>query len=63
MKKVIGFVLSDTGDNLVNICEMKKKSIWIIRKLFMRLEGLHLQKYYFECGIIFLNVILRSSIL
>ena len=51
--KYLGFVLSDTGDNLVNICEMKKKSIWIIRKIFIRLEGLHLQKYYFECGIIF----------
>ena len=45
--KYLGFVLSDTGDNLVNIFDMKKKSIWIIRKSFMRLEGLHLQKYYF----------------
>ena len=61
--KYLGFVLSDTGDNLVNIGEMKKKSIWVIRKIFIRLEGLHLQKYYFECGIIFLNVLLRISIL
>ena len=42
---------------------MKTKSIWIIRKIFSRLNSLHLQKYYFECGIIFLNVMLRSSIL
>ena len=46
-----------------NINMMKTKSIWIIRKLFSRLNSLHLQKYYFECGIIFLNVMLRSSIL
>ena len=42
---------------------MKKKSIWIIRKIFIRLDSLHLKNYYFECGIIFLNVFLRSSIL
>ena len=42
---------------------MKKKSVWIIRKIFTRLEGLHLRNNYFECGIIFLNILLRSSIL
>ena len=61
--KYLGFVLSSKGDNLVNINAMKRKSIWIIRKIFLRLESLHLQKYYFECGLIFLNVFLRSSIL
>ena len=61
--KYLGFVLSNTGNNSVNISAMKKKSIWIIRKIFLRLDGLHLRKYYFECAMIFLNVILRSSIL
>ena len=61
--KYLGFVLSNTGDNSVNISAMRKKSIWIIRRLFKQLEELKLQKYYFECGIIFLHVILRSSIL
>ena len=61
--KYLGFFLSNRGDNLVHISEMKKKSIWIIRKIFTRLNGLQLKKYYFESGIIFLNVMLRSSIL
>ena len=61
--KYLGFTLSSKGDNLVNISEMKKKSVWIIRKIFTRLEGLHLRNNYFECGIIFLNILLRSSIL
>ena len=61
--KYLGFFLSNTGDNLVHIKEMKKRSIWIIRKIFTRLDNLHLKKYHFECGIIFLNVMLRSSIL
>ena len=61
--KYLGFVLSSKGDNFVNINEMRKKSIWIIRKIFTRLDGLHLKNYYFECGIMFLNMVLRSSIL
>ena len=32
-------------------------------KIFSTLESLKLRKYYFECGVIFLNVMLRSSIL
>ena len=61
-QKYLGFVLSCSGDNMVNITAMKNKSIWIIRKIFAKLDSLHLKKYYFECGIIFLNVMLRSSI-
>jgi hypothetical protein len=62
-QKYLGFVLSSKGDNMVNITEMKNKSIWVIRKIFLRLDGLHLKKYYFECGILFLHVMLRSTIL
>ena len=41
-QKYLGFVLSSTGDNMVNISHMKSKSI-----------GIHtLQKYYFECAVI-----------
>ena len=61
--KYLRFLLSNKGDNTVNIHAMKNKSIWIIRKIITRLESPHLQRYYFECAIIFLNVILRSSIL
>ena len=42
---------------------MKQKSVGTIRKIFTRLEGLSLKKYYFESAIIFLNIMLRSSIL
>ena len=31
----LGFVISPTGDNLVNIEHIKKKSIGIIRKIFI----------------------------
>ena len=62
-QKYLGFVISATGNNMVNIGEMKKKSIWITNKIFNRLDVLNLRKYYFECGMIFLNIMLRSSIL
>ena len=54
--KYLGFVLSDKGDNTINIHAMRNKSIWIVRKILTRLDTLHLQNYYFECAIIFLNV-------
>ena len=62
-QKYVGFVLSSTGDNMINIRHMKNKSIGIIRQILTKLESLHLQKYYFECAIIFMNSMLRSSIL
>ena len=49
--KYPGFMISRRGDNLVNI--MKNKSIWIIRKIMNRLNGLSLKQYYFECALIF----------
>ena len=45
-QKYLGFVISSKGNNMVNINEMKKKSIWIKRKIFSRLQSLNLQKYY-----------------
>ena len=62
-QKYLGFTLSNKNNNMININEMKKKSIWIIKKIFTRLESLNLKKYYFECALVFLDVILRSSIL
>ena len=46
-----------------NITDKKNKSIGIIKKIFNKIQGLNLRKYFFECAIIFLNVMLRSSIL
>ena len=62
-QKYLGFILSCKGDNMINIRNLKNKSIGIIRKLYTKLESLNLRKYYFECAVIFLNVMLRSSIL
>ena len=62
-QKYLGFILSSSGDNMVNIRAIRNKSIGVIRKIFTKLNNLKLQKYYFECGVIFMNVMLRSSIL
>ena len=62
-QRYLGFIISSIGDNMPNIKQMKNKSIGITKQIFNRLESLHLQKYYFECGLIFMNCMLRSSIL
>ena len=62
-QKYLGFVLSSTGNNLVNIKAMEKKSIGVIRTIINKLEKLNLRQYFFECSKIFMNVILRGSIL
>ena len=61
--KYLGLILSNRGSNMPHIREIKKKSIWITRKIFAKLESLNLGKYYFQSAIIFLNLLLRSSIL
>ena len=48
---------------MINIKEMQRRSIWVTTKIFNRLNSLNLNQYYFECALIFLNVILRSTIL
>jgi hypothetical protein len=62
-QKYLGFILSSSGDNMANIRMLKNKSIGTIRKIFTKLNSLSLQNYYFEVGMIFMNVMLRSSIL
>ena len=41
--KYLGFTISNRGDNLINITELKNKSIGVIRSIFNRLESLHLK--------------------
>ena len=43
-QKYLWFTISSGGDNIVNINVMKKKSNWIIRKIFTCLERLDLKK-------------------
>ena len=62
-QKYLGFILSNKGDNMTNIQAIKNKSIGVTKKIFNKLNSLKLQNYYFECSLIFLNVMLRSSIL
>ena len=59
----LGFVISSSGNNMANINHIKKKSIGVIKKIFNRLNSLNLQTYFFECAMIFLNAVLRPSIL
>ena len=62
-QKYLGFVISGSGDNMDNINAVKGKSIGVIKKIMSKLESLQLMNYYFECAMIFMNVILRPSIL
>ena len=62
-QKYLGFVLSSTGDNMANIRVIKKKSIGIVKSTLNKLNSLNLKRYYFECSVILLNAMVRSSIL
>jgi hypothetical protein len=64
-QKYLGFVLSNTftGDNMVNIGEIRNKLIGVVKSTLNKLNSLNLKKYYFECAVILLNVMVRSSIL
>ena len=62
-QKYLGFVLSNTGDNMVNIREIRNKWIGVVKSTLNKLNSLNLKKYYFECAVILLNVMVRSSIL
>ena len=61
--KYLGFVVSWKGDNMANIREVKGKAFGVIRKILCKLQSLNLQQYYFECSLIFMNVMLRGTIL
>ena len=61
--KYLGFIISNSGDNMANIRQVRNKSIGVIRKIFRKLNSLKLRNYYFECAIILLNAILRPTIL
>ena len=61
--KYLGFIISAKGDNMANINSIRKKSIGITRTLVQKLEDMKLKQYYFECAMVYFNVILRGSIL
>ena len=61
--KYMGHCISNSNNNMVNINAIKIKSIYIKKKIYSTLESLKLGKYYFECGILLMNSLLRRSIL
>ena len=61
--KYLGFVLSNSGDNMANIRYLKTKSIGTTKSILTKLKSLNLNKYYFECGTLFMKTMLRTSIL
>ena len=62
-QKYLGFILSNTGNNMANIREMKKKSYGVIRSTLNKLNSLNLKQYYFECALVLMNAMVRSSLL
>ena len=62
-QKYLGFVLSSVGNNSANIQAVENKSVGVIRTIMTKLDKLKLRQYYFECSKIFMNVILRGSLL
>ena len=61
--KYLGFVISSTGDNMANIRKIRNKSIGVIKKILSKLDSLNLRKYFYECSLLFMNTMLRGSIL
>ena len=59
--KYLGFVISRDASNVANISEKKNKSIGIIRSIINMVKGL--ETYTVKIGLIYLNSLLRSSIL
>ena len=62
-QKYLGFILSSEGNNLANIKAMEQKAIGIIWTILWKLDHLILRQFYFECSKLFMNTILRGSIL
>ena len=48
---------------MANIKQARNKSIGVIEKLISKLNSLNLKQYYFECAQIFMNAMLRGSLL
>ena len=59
----LGHFISNRNDNMVHIQYVKGKSIGIIKSIFIYLNKLNLGKFNFECGIILMKSLLRTSIL
>ena len=56
-QKYLGFIISSTGNNMMNINAIKKKAIGKVKLALNKLNSLHLKHYYFECAVIILNVV------
>ena len=61
--KYLGHYISNEKNNRANIEAIKKKAIGIKKTIISSLTSLNLGRYYFECAIIRMKVLLRKSIL
>ena len=61
--KNLGHYISNQNNNMIHINQMRIKAINIKQKIFHYLQNLQVGKYYFECGVILMKSLLRTSIL
>ena len=61
--KYLGHYISNSANNLAHLFETKKKYIGLKHKIMNTLKDLKCGRYYFEVGILFLETILRPSLL
>ena len=61
--KYLGQHISSFKNNFIHIETIKKSSAKIKHRITTTMNSLQLGKYYFECGVILLNSLLRRSIL
>ena len=57
----LGFMLSKNGDNMQNIIHKRNKCIGTEKKILRPVK--HLGPYTFECGLIYIQSLIRNSIL
>ena len=60
--KYLGQYISNQNNNMANINAVKISSHSISNKIFNILSSLKLGRHYFECGLILMNRMLRSTI-
>ena len=61
--KYLGHFISSAQNNMAHLEKMKTKAFRIKNKIFNLLETMALGRYYFECAVMLMTCLLRSSIL
>ena len=61
--KYLGHYISSAQNNMAHLEKMKIKAVGIKNNILSMLDNMFLGRYYFECGVILMTSLLRSSIL